>query len=182
MKKFLELIKELKSTCRGRGIVFFRCYAIFFIFVFLLMGFGNKNPNRYSNYESGKSSDASNDKLENYNYLFTYKITLDGVEHIYNGKRNKDTELYQYNDKTYYRNGDSYFVKNDEIWIKSDNPYIFSDFIDSNKINSILELSMLESTTNYEDGRGSFNLLVSTNTLNQKLNNVDSVFLKYLIR
>ena len=77
MKKFLESIKELKSTSRGRGILYFGCYTIFFIFVFLLLGFGNKNPNRYSNYESDKSSDASIDKLENNNYLLKHIIEME---------------------------------------------------------------------------------------------------------
>ena len=37
-------------------------------------------------------------------------------------------------------------------------------------------MASLESKTTYEDGRSSINMLISTNTLNQKLNNIDSDF------
>lgn len=178
MNKIKDLIKELKKTEKGKAVLFFAGYLIFFIALALFMLFSSKNTTRPSDYERSRRDDISMDKLNNENYLFTYKINLDGNEYIYNGKRNKSVELFQFNNKNYYKNGDSYYVKNDELWIKSDNPYLFNDFIDSSKLSSILELSMLDSKTSYEDGRNAFNLLISTNTINQKFNSVDSDFLE----
>ena len=178
MKKIVELVKELKKTNRGKAILFFSGYLIFFIFVFLILMFGEKSTTSPSDYEKGKSSSVSMSNILSDNYLFTYKINLDGNEYIFSGKRNKGIELFQANNKEYYRNGDSFFVKNGDLWIKSDNPYAFNNFIDSSKISSILELSSVESTTSYEDGRYAVNLLISTNTLNQKFNNLDSDFLE----
>ena len=178
MKKGIELIKELRKTSKGKAILFFGGYLIFFIIVILFVKFSTRSTTLPSDYEKGKSGskELSIDKLVANNYLFTYKIVLDGKEYVYNGKRNKFTELFQFNDKTYYKNDETYFGKNNEIWVKVDNPYIFNDFIDSSKIVSIIEMSSLESKTTYEDGRSSINMLVSTNTLNQKLNNIDSDF------
>ena len=180
MKKGIEIIKELKKTPKGKAVLFFGGYLIFFIIVILFVRFSTRSTTLPSDYEKGKSSgsDISIDKLVENNYLFTYKIILDGKEYIYNGKRNKFTELFQYNDKTYYKNDETYFSKNSDLWVKVDNPYMFSDFIDSSKIISIIEMASLESKTTYEDGRSSINMLISTNTLNQKLNNIDSDFFK----
>lgn len=178
MKKGIEIIKELKKTPKGKAVLFFGGYLIFFIIVILFVRFSTRSTTLPSDYEKGKSSGSviSIDKLVENNYLFTYKIILDGKEYIYNGKRNKFTELFQYNDKTYYKNDETYFSKNSDLWVKVDNPYMFSDFIDSSKIISIIEMASLESKTTYEDGRSSINMLISTNTLNQKLNNIDSDF------
>lgn len=178
MKKGIEIIKELKKTSKGKAILFFGGYLIFFIVVILFVKFSTRSTTLPSDYEKGKSSgkEISIDKLVENNYLFTYKIVLDGKEYIYNGKRNKDIELFQFNNKTYYKNEDTYFSKNNELWVKVDNPYVFGDFIDSGKIIPIIEMASLESKTTYEDGRSSINMLISTNTLNQKLNNIDSDF------
>ena len=178
MKKGIEIIKELKKTSKGKAILFFGGYLIFFIVVILFVKFSSRSTTLPSDYEKGKSSgkEISIDKLVENNYLFTYKIVLDGKEYIYNGKRNKDIELFQFNNKTYYKNEDTYFSKNNELWVKVDNPYVFGDFIDSGKIIPIIEMASLESKTTYEDGRSSINMLISTNTLNQKLNNIDSDF------
>ena len=178
MKKWIEIIKELKKTSKGKAVLFFGGYLIFFIVVILFVKFSSRSTTLPSDYEKGKSSgkEISIDKLVQNNYLFTYKINLDGKEYIYNGKRNKDIELFQFNNKTYYKNEDTYFSKNNELWVKVDNPYVFGDFIDSGKIIPIIEMASLESKTTYEDGRSSINMLISTNTLNQKLNNIDSDF------
>lgn len=178
MKKWIEIIKELKKTSKGKAVLFFGGYLIFFIVVILFVKFSSRSTTLPSDYEKGKSSskEISIDKLVQNNYLFTYKINLDGKEYIYNGKRNKDIELFQFNNKTYYKNEDTYFSKNNELWVKVDNPYVFGDFIDSGKIIPMIEMASLESKTTYEDGRSSINMLISTNTLNQKLNNIDSDF------
>ena len=180
MKKFIDLIKELKKTEKGKAVLFFGGYLIFFIILALLMMFAHRNKTRPSDYLSGskKREDILLDKLSNENYLFTYKINLDGTEYVYNGKRNKSVELFQFDNKSYYKNGNSYYVKNNDLWIKSENPYIFYDFLDSSKLENILDLSMLDSKTSYEDGRNAYNLLISTNTINQKFNGIDSDFLE----
>jgi len=181
MKKGIEIIKELRKTSKGKAILFFGGYLIFFIVVVLFVKFSSRSTTMPSDYEKGNSSrgsDISIDKLVANNYLFSYKINLDGVEYLYNGKRYKDKELFQYNNETYYKQDDNYFKKNGELWVKTENPYKFNLFLDSSKIISIIEMSSLESKTTYEDGRSSMNLLISTNTINQKFNNIDSDYLE----
>jgi len=174
MKKWVELFKELRKTSKGKAILFFGGYLIFFVIVILFVRLSSKDMTNPDDYQKGNSSDINIDLLLNNNYLFTYNVVLDNKEYIYYGKRNNDVELFSIGDKTYYKNGDSYFTKNNDLWVKTENPYLFSLFLDSNKINSILEDAYMDSTTDFEDGRKSINMLISTNTINQKFNNIES--------
>ena len=45
IKKFWKLIKELNSTPRGKAVLFFGFYAIFFIVLFIIMAIGKSNNN-----------------------------------------------------------------------------------------------------------------------------------------
>ena len=78
MKKGIEIIKELKKTSKGKAILFFGGYLIFFIVVILFVKFSTRSTTLPSDYEKGKSSgkEISIDKLVENNYLFTYKIVL----------------------------------------------------------------------------------------------------------
>ena len=109
------------------------------------------------------------------NYSYSYDILLDDKEYKYTGKRDNHDELFTYNDKEYYKNFDNYFVNNG-VWVKSENPFIFSDFLYSDSMVELIKSSFYESKTVYEDGRTTYNLLISSNTINKVLHNVDSDF------
>ena len=65
---------------------------------------------------------------------------------------------------------------NEGVWVKSENPFIFSDFFYSESMVNLIKYSFFESKTLYEDGKTTYNLLVSTNTINKLLHNEDSDF------
>jgi len=121
MKKWVELFKELRKTSKGKAILFFGGYLIFFVIVILFVRLSSKDMTNPDDYQKGNSSDINIDLLLNNNYLFTYNVVLDNKEYIYYGKRNNDVELFSIGDKTYYKNGDSYFTKNNDLWVKTEN-------------------------------------------------------------
>ena len=53
---------------------------------------------------------------------------------------------------------------------------ILSDFLYSDSMVELIKSSFYESKTVYEDGRTTYNLLISSNTINKVLHNVDSDF------
>jgi hypothetical protein len=180
MKKIFETIKELNKTPRGKAILFFGFYLIFFIFIIIFVRVGSRNSTGSYEYEKGNGTSNYNfdiSGIANSNYKFTYTITVDGVASVYSGEKYEDTELITYNNNNYYRNGDNYFINN-TLWIKSDNPYIYSDFLEYDNISNLLVAASYESKTSYDSGKEIYNFLISTNTINQLLNNINSDFLE----
>jgi hypothetical protein len=178
MKKIFETIKELNKTPRGKAILFFGFYLIFFIFIIIFVRVGSRNSTGSYEYEKGNGTSNYNfdiSGIANSNYKFTYTITVDGVASVYSGEKYEDTELITYNNNNYYRNGDNYFINN-TLWIKSDNPYIYSDFLEYDNISNLLVAASYESKTSYDSGKEIYNFLISTNTINQLLNNINSDF------
>jgi hypothetical protein len=180
MKEFIKKIKEMYNDPKGRGILFFGFYFIFFVGVILLVRFGSRNPVITTEYEKGNSnSNYSYDitGIAGDNYTFTYTISLDGVNYIYSGSKYNDLEEFIYNNKNYFRNGDNYFVNN-SLWIKSDNPYIYSDFLDYDNICDMIIAATYESKTSYDSGKEIYNYLISSNTINSMINGIDSDYLE----
>jgi hypothetical protein len=178
MKKIVETIKELNKTPRGKAVLFFGFYMVFFIFIIIFVRVGSRNSTGSYEYEKGNSSSNYNfdiSGIANGNYKFTYTITVDGVDTVYSGEKYEDTELITYNNNNYYRNGDNYFINN-TLWIKSGNPYIYSDFLEYDNIANLLVAASYESKTSYDSGKEIYNFLISTNTINQLLNNINSDF------
>ncbi len=178
MKELLKRIKEIKEKKNGKAILFFAFYLIFFTILILVIRFSEKRPlPSASEYEKGTSYTFYLDKIANNNYHYIYTITLDGVKYVYDGNKYNDKEMFKFNAIDYFKSGDDFF-KNTGIWVKSESPYIYDDFFDLNNISEIVELATYDSKTSFDNGRLRYNFLISTNTLNQMLNNVDSDYLE----
>lgn len=174
MKDKKEQLSEIMQDPKKKAIVFFGGYVIFFILVIFFLR-SVHNPIDPEGYEMGSSITYNEQSFLKDNYSYTYNIVLDGKEYKYTGKKNNHDELFTYNDKEYYKNFDNYFV-NEGVWVKSENPFIFSDFFYSESMVNLIKYSFFESKTLYEDGKTTYNLLVSTNTINKLLHNEDSDF------
>lgn len=179
MKKFINKIKEIKEMKNGKAILFFGFYFIFFLILFLILKLSEKNPLSHPDeYEKGNNGYVFHmDKILENNYKYTFTITIDGVQYIYLGQKNGSKEIIKFNNKDYFRNEFDFF-RNDNIWLKCENPFVFTDFLDINIIEKIIETSSYESKTSFENGKQSYNLLISSNTLNQLLSNINSDFLE----
>lgn len=177
MKGFVEKLKELNKTGKGKAILFFAFYAVFFLIVIFLFRFSSKTPlARSEDYELGTERITFNvyNILKN-NYIYGYTVTLDGVKYEYYGQKYDNTEMFETNGKQYYRDGNDFYVKN-TLWIKDMNPYLFPDFFEINKISKLMEVATYQSKTSYEDGKIAYNFLISSNSINQILRNIDSDF------
>ncbi len=179
MKKFLNKIKEISEMKNGKAILFFGFYFIFFLILILFLKFSEKNPlSSAEKYEKGnKGYIFYMNKILDKNFKYVFTISLDGIKYTYVGQKNDNKELFNYNGKEYYRSENDFF-RNDNIWLKTENPFIFKEFLDISIISKIIEKSSYESKTSFENGKQSYNLLISSNTLNKLLNNVDSDFLE----
>lgn len=175
MKNMIENIQNLKKNPKGSSVLFFSFYFIFFIILFLVIKTTGNRNSLLQEYEKGNTSVFNNDGVLSNNYMFDYKIKLDGVVHDYYGKRNGDKELFKYDGNDYYKNEDDFFMDN-STWIKVDSPYIFSELLDIDNINDIMNSATYESKTEFDNGKVNYSFLISSNTLNKILYDKDSDF------
>lgn len=167
MKKVIGIFKELKKTPRGKSILFFGGYLIFFVVLMVLVRVsGNNNYKSDSSIYNNRELFSVNEIRDN-NYKFTYNVKLDGVVYSYSGTRNNNRILFKFNNLDYYVDGNKYYVNNNGTWNSCDNPIMFNEFFYGENVKKILNRASNESTTKYEDGRREFNMLISTNTLNE---------------
>lgn len=171
MKKFKELIKTIKELAknpRGRGILFFAGYFIFFLIIIVVFRFCRGTPIIKGEYEKGNPYKYKFSSIMSNNYEYKYVFIKDEVTTTIEGKKNKDKELFKIGQNNYYKNEENYFTEKNGVWIKCDNPYIdiFNYVLDANNLEKILKDSYYISKTNYESGKETYNFLISTNNLN----------------
>ncbi len=163
MKKIIEDYKKIRSTPRGRALLFFGFYFVFFLVLIICL---KNSPGNNDNNESivNNNTPYSVESLKSDNYHFQYTIYLDNVKYIFDGKRNGLAEEFTYLNKNYYYNGDNYFVKED-TWLKTSNPYLYPEFLDRNNIIELINKAYLESDTKYQSGKHTYHYLVDINVL-----------------
>ena len=170
MKQFIELIKELRKTPRGKGILFFAFYFIVFLILFIVLSFSKKTGYVEKDYEVGEEAFFNTAPIVGGNYHFIYTITKDNIKYVYEGDRDGNNELFTLNNKTYYYDGNKYYLDNKEVA----NPYIYSDFINFNNTSLLIENAMLDYKTDYRSGNTKYSFLISSNTINSLINNKET--------
>jgi len=165
----LDSIKELMKTPRGRAIMFFGVYFVFFLILTLVARNSTPVNPKTREYEKGNPYHFSIQNIVGKNYNFCYEINIDDKVVTYKGSRYKDLELFQMSDGVssidYYRDHDNYLNKNNQLWLKADNPYQYNKFMDIENISNVLLKATYVSKTNYESGMEVYNFLVSSATL-----------------
>ena len=176
MSKLIEKIKEISKDPKGKAILFFAFYVVFFAIVFLFINLSGSKLTYGDDYEKSYSSYIFNlDNIFSDNYAFKYNINLDNNTYTYIGAKKDEVESINYNNLDYYRNGNTFLVKKD-TWTNSNSPYIYSEYFDTLNIKKILENSYYVSKTVFENGINAFNFVISSNTLNTILYGVNSDF------
>lgn len=179
MKKKLievkEFIDKLKATERGRFLLFFGGYLLFFIILFIIIGTASRGS--IGNYEYEKSDSVKYDisNIENNNYSYKYTITIDVNDYIYVGQRYKDYELFKYNEIEYFKDNSNNNIlkKEDNMWTEIDDPNDFSYFTNIDNLKKIAEKATYISNTDYESGKRVYNYEISTTTLEKIISDVD---------
>lgn len=176
-KLVTDKVKELKKTERGRGILFFSAYFVFFVFLFILFRVGGESTRLSEDYEYGDSIYLI-DKVAAENYRFTYNIYIDNEVITYEGKKAGNKELFNFLGVDYYRVGDSYFDYYDNNWIIATNPYVFQEFLDFSKLVQIISDATYISKTEFDSGITLFTYQISSNSLIKKIENLDTDILE----
>lgn len=174
MKNMFYKINEFRKDSRGGAFLFFGFYFFFFLFLVFFLRSRHSEMEKNFSYEYDKPNPIlySIDSLSSDNYSFHYIVLLDGVKHEYIGKKNQD-ELFDYQGGSYYHHENDFYKKNNQ-WEKSMSPYLFSDFYQIKTISFLLKNSYVESNIKYDSGKVNYYLLISSNTINQEIHNVNT--------
>ena len=164
MKKVVELIKELRKTPRGKAILFFAFYLVFFL---VLAIFARINPGvREVNMESNKEQFYLS-TYNGFNYNYKYTINIDGKVSTITGKKKDLVEEFtiDYGDskESYYKSGNAYYK--DNVTIDAPFPFVIIDNLDL-----LVGFSYYESTTNYNSGKEVLRYKISSDTIGNIVN------------
>ena len=97
-----ELINKLKSTDRGKALLFFGGYLIFFIIIFIVINTADRIQMTASDFENGNLIKFNVNNIKDNNYSFKYTITVDVTDYIFEGERYNDYDKYKFNTLIYF--------------------------------------------------------------------------------
>ena len=168
-----KAILEFLKTPRGKAVMFFGFYFIFFFILSVMFREGTTTSDYDNEKEKKNTLPYSLKMIESNNYHFKYSYDFDNKINIYEGDRYDQKELFSFNNINYYRNDSIFLTNNSNIWVKCDNPYTMYEFIDINSIKKILSKATYISKTDYESGMKVYNYQISTSTLIKLITNKD---------
>ena len=173
---YLEGLKNLSKSSRGKAILFFLFYFFFF---FIIISFVRSNyaSNSNNTIDSTVRTEYKLDKIENSNYHFTREENINGVVTNFTGDKNdnKTEGVMTVNDIfiNYFIYDNINLIKTTDKYEVTSELYHFSKITDDNNIEKILERSTLISKTEYETGNISYNYEITTNTIDSIINNTN---------
>ena len=175
--KYIKFFKELSKSKRGRAFLFFLFYIIFFIILItIIRGSYNNTPN-YDNNNSNINAVFNLEGIEDGNYHFIREENINGeITNFTGDKDDNRIEGIMTNNNLFY----NYFIYDNINLIKlkdkyevTNNLYHYNNITDDKNISKILEKSYLVSKTEYETGNTSYNYAITTNTLDNIINNTN---------
>ena len=176
MDKWIKTIKEMSKDPKGKAILFFGFYLLFFVIVILFVRTSSRHLTKMDDYEKGTDIVLTQIRslYENQNYAYQYIVTTDDQVEEFDGERYFSNEIIHYNNDTYLRDKDDYFKWNGEKWIPDRNPKSYSNLSDPAFISWLIGHSKLEAKTSYESGQMIYHYQVLVDTLNEGLNGTAS--------
>ncbi len=169
-------LKKLMSTPRGKAVVFFGAYFVFFLLIAIAARTGGPayGDSRNRKYQTGTENRFSYASIESNNFNFQYAIDIDGVASTYTGVRTgKKERIISFDKKEYYLENGNYFLNSNGLWLKAENPYKYTEFYEVNIIKELVQQATYMSNTNYESGRSVYNYSISSATISKLLENKD---------
>ncbi len=175
---YIENIKKLCKSKRGKAILFFVFYFIFFfVLISLIRSNYNSNSSKIMNNDNNIETEYKLNGIANGNYHFIREEVINGMTTVFTGdKENNKVEGIMTTNNTF----SNYFIYDNINLIKitdkyevTSELYHFNTITADNKIEEILRKSTLLSKTEYETGTTSYNYQITTNTLDQIINNTN---------
>lgn len=164
--------KKLLKSPKGKALVFFGVYLIFFVMLGILFRTSRNNVNINNN--ENMAFEFKFDKIEANNYRFNYNIEVDNNTVSYTGEKFGNKQLFFNNFGQYYSETENYFINNSEVWLKTENPYIYYDFIKTDNVMNLIKNSYFLSKTEYESGKRVYNFLLSSNSIDKIISKDES--------
>lgn len=165
-------INEFLKTPKGKAVLFFGAYFLFFMFIAILARTGGtSNINR--KYEASSPLQFSLNSILNKNFKFNYEIVVDGVTTTYEGSSTKINSTFTVNNNIYYFNGSNFFTNTSGVWLNVSNPYNYYEFINNENIESLLEKATYISKTEYDSGKDVYTFNISSATISKLLDGND---------
>lgn len=171
-KSWLGYLKDIWKHPRGKAILFFAGYCIFFIILI-----GSLRSNRGSTSSNSIENNLNNqvsvhyklDGIASGNYYFSRTETVNGITTIFEGKSNNNrSEVLMSKNNTltnYFMYGGIVIQKIDGIYKVSTQPYTYPNVSVYKYIQAILNQATLISKTDYSVGNTIYYYQISTTTL-----------------
>lgn len=171
--EYIEFIKKLWKNKRGKALVFFIFYIVFFA---IIIASANGNSQEVNN--TSKNNIRANyniEMIEKGNYHFIREENINGNIITYVGDKSNDKTkgLMTTNNiiKEYFIYGDITLIKENNTYHASSSLYNFNNITKDDMIKKILNKSILLSKTEYELGNTIYNYQISTTTLEEMISN-----------
>ena len=175
--KYIEGVKKLSKSKRGRAILFFAFYIIFFVVLIGMIRGSYNTKNTITDNKNNVNAEYKLNGIKNGNYHFIREENINGVITNFTGdKTDNKTEGIMTTDNAFY----NYFIYDNINLLRltdkyevTDELYHFNNITNDSNIENILNKATLISKTEYETGNTSYNYEITTNTLDQVLNNTN---------
>ena len=167
-KQIIDFIR----TPKGKAVLFFSFYLVFFLVVAIIARISTGNPLGSTNYQSN-STNYHLSSIQNRNYQFSYQYMVDDVSTIYMGSRKNLKASFSDGVTSYYQNGNLTMKLQDGIWIKCDSPYLVSYLLDDVGIENVLQKATYVSKTELATGEVTLQYQITTTTLVQLIDGID---------
>lgn len=164
---FLQFVKELFKNPKGRALLFFGFYLIFFIF--LGISFRTSSPSNQIESHSSQQEQQQNYSLVNLeagNYHFIYHEIVNGIEKNFEGKAyHQMKEVTNESNEMYFLYSGISLERQDDVWKVCENPFYYRQIMEENILKETLQNATFISKTVYQDQTTLYRYEISTVTL-----------------
>ena len=168
-----EQALDFIRTPKGKAVLFFGIYFLFFIVLSMIAHIGGRGPVLGSTDLNLGEFYYNLSSIEKGNYNFNYELLIDQVVTTYSGKHYDNLALFTDGVNNYYQQDNLFMRQQDGIWIKSDAPYLFLTLTDTSVMDRLINLSTYVSKTELASGEEIINLQISTTTLVKQLDGLN---------
>jgi len=172
--KAKEIIKILYQSEKGRALLFFGFYLLFFVLVGIMLRTTHQMvPEEKKEPIEKVDYTYKLDQLEKKNYHYQYLVTFGEDVYFYEGDCNHSKELFTVTSKDkkeiYFRDGAIFIKAEDSNWIVAEDPYILSGVYDITVLKQILAEAKFLSKTEYDSGKSEVKFSISSTNLHKIL-------------
>lgn len=169
--QYIKITKEFLKDPKKRALTQLGLFAIFFMFVFVLLNSSNTSSTPLPVVDT-KTSIEFYEEMKGYTYKITYTNinktdVIDGI--FYDNK-----SIFNYNNFKYYYEDSLYIIDNDTYYL-SNIEYNISKVFNNNLSTIIKELEQ-QSQTTYKDGTIVTNYTIDSNKIYNYLFEIESVY------